>query len=234
MGIRQRRFYTRGISSPNPRHRSGHPLLLPAPAGPWLPPSSPCCRVCSPAPPSSRGLPGDAGGNSENGFGNAALCLCFGLTPPKRQQAGGAGRGEAASPPGAAGKAPAGSTRSLTAETRTVRGGEKLNHRDAPAHLQPQPKQHPASSPALWGKGVGNEGITSPRAELSHWPLPSPVAFDYSGPLLGTQKPSAQSPSPLQRSKHHLKPPATAALRFPHHFLHASSFAGKQASFGVA
>lgn len=45
-----------------------------------------------------------------------------------------------------------------------------------------------------------------------------------SGPLLGTQKPSAQLPSPLQCSKHHLKPPATAALRFPRHFLHASSF----------
>lgn len=128
---------------------------------------------------------GDAGGNSENGFGNAALCLCFGLTPPKKgQQAGGAGRGEAASPPGAAGKASAGSTRSLTAETRTVQGGEKTKpsrcSSPSPTPTQATPGFEPSSLGKRGGKMKGSQapGLSYPTGSYHpQWLLTTAVPF---------------------------------------------------------
>lgn len=185
VGIRQRPFYTREISSPNPRHRSRHPLLLPAPAGPRLPPSSPCCRVCSPAPPSSRGLPRGRRRQQRKRLWQRSFVPVLRSNPPqKRQQAGGAGRGEAASPPGAAGKASAGSTRSLTAETRTVQGGEKTKpsrcSSPSPTPTQATAGFEPSSLGKRGGKMKGSQapGLSYPTGSYHpQWLLTTAVPF---------------------------------------------------------
>lgn len=152
-----------------------------------------------------QGPPRDAGSNSS--FGNTALNPCFGPSPPKkaaergRQRAGGAGRVLAASPRalGAAGRkscphslGAAGSTPLQLCEVKT-----KPWRCSGPS---------PTQTRALLRKGVGNEGISSPRAELSCRQLLLPVAFD-SWAFWGLRS-CLQSPSPFARLMCNLNSPA--------------------------